>query len=287
MCGTVLGDFNDTKLNVVVATRADDKYCTKARLRGVAVVSKDWVDDIYAMSISEDADNRMNYDALAQLSTYEIRPFCGLIFKISLPHFGKEIRDLITKNGGQLAFGQLDKVTHVVAARYVDDEPRCKDNQGQRIVDVDFLRACDRVGFYMNRKEYKTYRDNLTVAVKIERVSPTPSMQNSDTLRSHDCFTPPQQNPRSTLSSIKSNGYDRLNDQSMPPPPPSIVRQARPQGDNMDALIRKALISFENSTQQTQVSTQIGRLPEKEIRFERTTESSQQLYWSDSVSKRH
>lgn len=286
MCGTVLGDFNNPKLNVVVTKRADDKYCAKARSRKVAVVSEDWIKDTYQMSRS--TEDHMNHDAMSQLTTYQIRPFLGLTFKITLPQLGKELRDLINNNGGSLAFGQTEGITHVVSKYYPDDER--SDNHVPRVVDVEFLRACDRVGYYMSKKCYREYRAESMVAVKQERLSPNPSsMQENGMFGSHDCFTPPQQNPQSTLSSIKSNGCDRMNEnQSMPPPLPSMARQARQQGDNMDAIIRRALSSFENSTQQTQlVSTQIRRLPETEIRFERTAESSQQLYWSDSVSRRH
>jgi hypothetical protein len=288
MCGNVLCDFNDPKLNVVVTNRGDDKYCAKARLRNVPVVSRDWVDATYATSKSE--DNHINHDALYELSTYQIKPFQGLVFKITIPQQGREIRDLISNNGGRVVFGLADDVTHVVAGYYPDDESsNGKNNQQPRVVDVEFLRACDREGYYMSKKDYRAYKRASMPTVKQERHSPSSfTMQHNDMLRSHDCFTPPQQNPRSTLSSIKSNGCDRMNEnQSMPPPMPTVARQARQQGDNMDAIIRKALSSFENATQQTQlVSTQIRRLPEAEIRIERTTESSQQLYWSDSVSRR-
>lgn len=310
MCGTVLGDFNDSRLNVVITDRADDKYCVKARARNVAVVTRDWVDETYAMSKSEDL--HINHDALSNLSAYQIRPFEGLKFKITIPVLGRELRDLISNNGGKMVFGDNETTTHVVASRYPENESLTSHNDSTgkdshssaRVIDVEFLKACDSCGYYMNKREYRAYRDasNLTRVVKQERFSPSPTgamlHQNEEDFfeRSYDgCLTPPQQNPRSTLSSIKSNDFtDRLNEnQSMPPPPPSMPnrqqQQARQQnqGNNMDAILRKALTSFDNTAQTQVVSTQIRRLPETEIRFERPTESSQQLFWSDSITRRH
>jgi hypothetical protein len=288
MSGTVIDDFKDPRLNVVVTDKADDKYCTKARNRNVTVVTREWVDETYAALKNDDSN--INHDAFTMLSTYQIKPFHNLVFKIVQKQLNKDLKDLICNNGGRLVFGQNEDITHVVESFYPEDDS-CSD--GPRKVDIEFLRACDREGYYMHKKEYREYRTPKMVHVKQERLSPTQSEMHQ--FRSNDCFTPPQQNPRSTLSSIKSNGFERNEISSMAPPLSSMaqkVSKPKVQQRNKSTVftdddLTRARLSFENSTQQTQlVSTQIRRLPESEIRFERTTESSQQLSWCDSICRR-
>lgn len=283
MCGTIVEHFNDPLLNVVVTDRSDNRYCSKARSREVAVVSTEWINETYSLSRSDEC-HFFSHDAMTTLSDHQIKPFLGLKFKINIPHLTKPLRVLIGDNQGKLVFGDED-TNHIVSDSYPDNDHQngLNDSSGKagnepRVVDVEFLETCANLGYYLNRREYRSYRDGREVRVKQEKPSQTASSRAS-------AYTPSQPFQRSTLSSIRSNGREnRINENSSAmPPPPTMPRLTRQQvSESMNDLILRQL---ENGTQVQTASTQIRRLPETEIQFEPTLEPSQQLYWSDSISK--
>lgn len=278
MCGTCVPNFNDPNLNVVITDKADNRYCAKARKRNIAVVSMEWVEETYCISKSEE-DKLINYDALSSVPDHQIKPFLGLRFKINIPELSRPLRTLISDNLGKVAYGNAE-ITHIVETNYPDLD---KDNTEPRVVDVEFLETCVSMGHYMTPKEYHSHITGGGMVVKQEMLS------QASNVNPNNCFTPPIPNARSTLSSIKSNGYEnRLSENfSMPPPASSVSRQALQRKSHIQDIILESLDNLSGPQQTQMPSTQICRLPENEIQIERTCEPSQQLYWNDNCTRRH
>ena len=217
-------------------------------------------------------------------------------------------------------------IDEFIPSNYEDigDKPREKTQRtqiphvGPKKVDTLFIEACAELGYYLTLDEYREFRDggaDKRATIKQEPIcllsemSETSSMsashRPSDSLGSDDCFTPPVLPPRPSTfatpqlvnNSTRSQRSQSNENQSMLPPP-TIPRQTRLQhqqqsqqqynnSDSMNDVILKALSGFENGVAQTQLaSTQMRGLPERAIQIEQTMEPSQQLYWSDTVSRR-
>lgn len=282
MCGTIVEKFSDTQLNVVITDRADDKYCSRAFGRKVHVVSKDWVEESYNHSLRDDPQY-FRRDAVNTLSEHQIKPFYGLHFRINVPHSGPQIKKLIVKNQGKIVYGNEKGLTHIVAQSFDENH----DHNGPKIVDLEFLEVCSRLGYYLSKKEYLDLKRRGTAAtatdqdvqVKQEVISQQTQMQQP-VPRIEESFTPPQPLPSLLANSVIVNGRHRFGENQAMLPPPQAPRPIRQQPDNsVGDMILKALSGMENGAQTQLASTQMRRMPEREVRFEQPVESSQQLYW--------
>ena len=315
MCGTVVTNFSDSKqkANVVVTDMADNKYCSRAYKLGIPCVSKDWIESNYSIACLNDP-SVFNHDALSTIPEHQIKPFHGLHFKISLPHQNTQIlKKLIIENQGKIVYGNENSHTHIVSKECKDtshtshdDSGQMKDNQEPRVVSSNFLEVCAQQGYYLSKKDYREHLETMhVVIVKEERRSPDISQQHHhdrnhyhqqqelyyhqqqllQTARSEEGFTPPNLPIKAQFTAPTFPVVDCNNsteNQSMPPP---LVPSQQP--DRVSDMIRKALSSFENGAPTQLASTQMRRLPERELVLEQTFEPSQQLYWSDSVTRRH
>lgn len=278
MCGTIVSSFSDSKLNVVVTDRSDNKYCLKAVKRNVTVVSKAWVTKNFNIACEED-DSFFNHDCLDNIHEYQIAPFLGLYFKISAKDSVPEIKKMILDNQGSIVYGDDNRLTHIVTApmrlgtygnnlTMEDDIGSEKAKLKPRAVNIDFLRQCVNLGHYLDTKEYHERQLGSCLMIKQERISPIPKHKE-------DNCTP------SVLSPVKSpNSNVGDNDALlMPPPTPRSVKQNRQQAETLMDL-DMALSSMETAATQP-CSTQMRRLPEPELRIEQTFEPSQHLYWNE------
>lgn len=328
MCGSVAPDFKDIHLNVVITDRADDKYCLRARQKNIACVTRSWVLDHHRESLKDD-ETLFCSNALAVVGKYQVKPFFGLLFKISIKHSESYIKNLIAENQGRVVYGAANTVTHEVVDEYIssnyEDLARSARSHSNSVcpkkVDFMFIEACAKLGYYLSHEEYKDYMNNeegKRMVVKQEQISQMHSMRSNNTqsqirrppasLDSEECFTPPVPPPNTRLNGTFAppqvvNGYARsqvsqrsqCNENQSMLPPSQIGRLTRPQQQQynhpdtiMNDVILRVLHGYDNGSAQTQLaSTQMRGLPERAIQIEQTMEPSQQLYWSDAVSKRN
>jgi len=269
MSGTVVTSFNDNNPNVVIADRADDKYCARAFKRNIPVVSKDWVEENF-LTAREEESSFFNHDAMSLVKEHRLKPFYGLHFRINVKNFESDIKKLILDNQGHIIYGNENCLTHIVEESDMVTESDNLDQSrehGPKTVDAEFLKLCVDAGYYIGKREYRDLR-TMSI-VKQEKVSPSIV---------HD-----GQRSSPIISRFDS---DSIENQTMLPPvsTPRPIKQHQ-QPDAMNDMILRALSTFE--TTQTQLaSTQMRRLPEPELRIERTFEPSQQLFWNDSTSRR-
>lgn len=265
MCGTVVANFNEHNPNVVITDRADNKYCVKAFKRNIPVVSRDWIDENYNLAVEED-NSFFNIDAMTTIREHQIKPFFGLYFKILMKTSSAYIKGLITENQGHVVYGNENCLTHVVKQLNQDDatgfETHSQANEGPRVVDIDFLKACVSRGYHLTRREYREEFTGSKYYIKREKMSPPPEfMEENHSPPNLDC-----------------------NQTQMAMPPPSNPRPQK-EPDRMNDIILKALSTFE-AAQTQKASTQMRRLPDSELRIEQCFEPTQQLYWNDNTSRR-
>lgn len=263
MCGTVVTSFNGNP-NVVIADRADNKYCAKAFKKKIPVVSKSWIDDNYSVATEEDG-NYFNHDAMSNIVDHQIKPFYNLYFKFLERGSVQHIKRYITENQGHIVYGDESCLTHIVSSRCestdsVDSATDCKATQKPKIVDSEFLMKCLEVGYYIPKKEYSEIYPKVNV--KTEKSSQPIEMNEEN-----------KYNPT-------HDSYNHKIQETILMPPPSVTRSASETTMSMSDMILKALSTCEPAQTQ-QISTQIRRLPDREIQIERTFEPSQQLYWND------
>lgn len=278
MCGDIVSSFSDSKLNVLVTDRSDNRYCQKAIKRNITVVSDAWVTENFKIACQEDA-SFYNYDSLSSILKYQIRPFLGLYFKINTTESVSEVKKMILENQGSIVYGDDSRLTHIVTAPmrpgaygnshtmedYIGSE---KANLRPKTVDIDFLRQCVSLGRYLDTKEYCERQLGSGIMIKQERISPTPDH------RENNCAP-------SVLSPVMLPNKNVADNNAllMPPPTPRSVKQNRQQAETLMDL-DMALSSMETAATQP-VSTQMRRLPEPELRIEQTFEPSQHLYWNE------
>lgn len=274
MAGLVAKNFSDTNINVVVVDKADNKYCAKAHKRNIPVVSRKWVDDNY-MAAMEEESGFFNKNALETIGDYRIRPFFGLHFKINAGAAGFHVKKLITDNQGHIIYGNENCLTHVVRhpnhdMPESDEQSGSISSQKPKYVDEEFLKTCVESGYYVPKRDYHhTKISTDVIAVKQERLSP----ENFHA-----------QTEKNYMPMETNEGCLSINENQAILRPPQISSPLRQQPDNMNDIIIKALAE----PAQTQLAfTQMRRLPDPELRIERTYEPSQQLYWNDNACRRN
>lgn len=248
MCGTIKTSFNEPDVNVVVSDRADDKYCSKAFHRRIPVVSPRWVEMNFNIAKQETTD--FTHEASSNIEQFMVKPFYGLHFKIAVQDT-PALKQLILSNQGNIVYGEENIVTHIVA-------PQATDSTKPKVVDVNFIETCAKLGFYVSKRDLRECN--------------VPA-------------TPPQPVKQETRMHPTQQGLERQND-VMPPPshfemtePRTPLRQ---QPADMNDMILRAL--SDNQTQSA--STQMRRLPDRELMIEQAFEPSQQLFWNEKPTKK-
>lgn len=279
MGGTIVPSWKQRPINVVVTDSASSKHSISAYKENLPVVSRNWVDEIYAAELNQEYHgDEQHFNALSSVDRYRIKPFYGLHFKIALTNVAlqKEAKNLIIENHGQVIYGDEDCLTHVV--RQEKDIKLQQMNklhsQGKKnlhFVGMTWLKRCTEEGRYIGIKDFKI----LTQSVKQERDSPECTIID-------ECFTPSPTPPESQTYNNDENNYHK----AMPPPPPqTILPPPRPQRQQQtaysmsDDMILKSLFADQ---QTVHASTQIRGLPDPELHIEQIYEPSQQLYWNDA-----
>lgn len=280
MCGNIVQKFDDDKLNVVITDRGDRRYCSKAYKRKVPCVTRDWIEECYTNSLSDDQEY-FNLDAERKSSEHIIRPFTNCIFKINVPNSG-EIKKLISSNQGKIIYGNDQSVTHIVVPKM--DPSQQQTNMVVKKVDLDFIQTCSNFGYYLTMDDYKEYnkkREETTqVHVKQEVISQVPfprgQSQKKQRTQENNRLSAQQTRP----PPVSANGCHRSRDSQAMLPPPQTLRQVKQPTDPInDGAIKNAMNGLVYGTQTQMPSTQMGPVPDRQIHFESSVEPSQQLYW--------
>lgn len=311
MSGSLAPNFYDTEPTVVVTDQADDKYCLKAHKKNIPVVSRNWVDDNYTMAMQEDSAF-FGQSASETIEMHLVKPFYGLYFKIMVKNCPIKIKELILENEGTIVYGDDNRLTHIVDSTDIVDDiystsnlKSVKKEAGPKIVNIDYLETCGRLGYYITKKEYLELRRSnkpkneqtcfiVDVSIKQERLSPDPSEENLTPQRQHIYPQPPARLKGSLLSVEPSPqlSTSMTKTPAIATPPSSTEtgvlgapRTSRRQPLDVNDMILKALSSCE-PPQSQMASTQIRRLPESKLLIEDVFEPSQQLFWNDNSSRR-
>lgn len=292
MSGVIASSFHDKSLDVVITDRADDKYCSKAFKRGIPVVSSDWVDDNYNRASEEDI-SWFNHEAKTTLKEHQLKPFYGLYFKSLVNDSGVQLKRLITDNQGKIIYGDQKCLTHVVVHKEnsdmrADDSKNSPAKNGQKqikTVDIDFLKTCAELGYYLTRREYREHQQMKSHTI-IAKEPCTQSKTFEQPLKTIQTQNGASDSIYDNTNSAKINNHTKSASEDPPSmlPPPSVARVSK-HNDIMNDIVLRGLSMFE-TPQTQQASTQMRGLPERNLEIETVIEPSQQLYWSDNFSSR-